>query len=286
MAARTARGGPVVARLLAIFAVTLPVSSQAEPGVLQLVSQTREVSVEVETVEYYFESCLPLLDPYCDPDSTTSASFPDRDAAAGPGPFVSTASRAEFPNTFATQVSDIMSSSIRAAGSHQAGSSFWNSGGFPITFHSESHDTDTRALVTFELDAASAYVLSGSATTSGLMFSGSSARIRLIGADDEILAEVEVSSDPGCVDEDCLTVGPELLEASGCLQAGTYTVEAIASGHTGGVHSTSGSFGSFQGGEFELELQLSASVPLLPGVFKGLLALALLATALRGRWLS
>ena len=134
-------------------------------------------------------------------------------------------------------------------------------------------------MVTFEIDATSAYVLSGSVTTRGLMFSGSSSGIRLIGPGDAVLAELEVESDPGCDGEPCMTVGPGSLDVSGLLIPGVYTLEAIASGNADGIHSTMGSFGSFQGGEFEVDLQLSAPVPSLPGSWRTLLALALLGTA-------
>lgn len=285
MAVRSGPVGPLAVALLAVFAVALPATSQAEPGVLQLISQTREVSVYIETEEDYFESCVPL-DPNCQPDWTITEVFPDSDSASGPGPFVSTASRPEFPATFASQDSEITSWSVRAVGSHRAGASFWYEGlPFPIIFHSESRDTDTHALVSFELDAGSAYVLSGSVTTRGLMFSSSSARVRLTGPGDVLVAEVEVLSDPDCPSDDCETVGPELLDASGVLAPGTYTLEAIASGRAGGIHSTSGSVGSSQGGDFEVELQLSAPVALLPGTSRALLALALLGGALRGSWL-
>ena len=265
---------------LSATVVVAPGAGIAQAGVPQLVSQTREVSVQIETVESYYESCVPLITPDCLPDSTTEASFPDHEAASGAGPFVASAERPEFSGTFATQDSEITGSSVRAAGSHEASSAFWSSGGFPITYHSESHDTESRTSVTFALDAARTYVLRGSVTTRGLMFSTSSSRIRLIGPGDSVLAEVEVESDPACGGESCLTVGPELLEASGTLAPGVYTLEAIASGNTGGAHSTAGSFGSFQGGDFELDLRLSAAVPALPGPWRLAMALALLTTAL------
>jgi hypothetical protein len=265
--------------LVVVFVVVLPGAGIAQPGVLKLVSHTREVSVQIDTVESYYESCVPMITPDCLPDSTSDASFPDHEEASGAGPFVASASRPEFPGTFAVQDSEIAGSSVRAAGSHEATSSFWNSGGFPITYLSESHDTNTRASVTFELDATSAYVLSGSVTTLGLMFSSSSSRIHLIGPGETVLAEVEVESDPTCTGESCLTVGPELLGVSGTLVPGVYTLEAIASGNAGGAHSTMGSFGSFQGGEFEVDLQLSAAVPALLEPWRIALALALLGTA-------
>jgi len=268
-----------VTGVLVIFGATLPTASKAQPGVLQLVAQTRDVSIEIETEENYFESCAPFPGSGCEPDSTTIETFPDSASAPGPDPFEATAARPEFPNTFATQDSEILNSSIQATGSHKGISDYYDFGGFPITYHSETHDTHTRALVTFEIDAPSAYELRGSVTTEGEMFSSSSSRISLTRPAGVVLAEVMVLSDPNCVSYPCRTVGPELLEAAGWLEPGTYTLEAIASGQASGIHSMIGTFGSIEGGEFEVDLQLSAPVPVLPWLSRVLLALALLATA-------
>jgi hypothetical protein len=49
------------------------------------------------------------------------------------------------------------------------------------------------------------------------------------------------------------------------LTAGTCTLEAFAGGAAGGVHGTTGSFGTGQGGSFQVELTLAPQpVPALP----------------------
>ena len=254
-----ARTGVLLSALLAM----LPTASSAQPGVLHLVSQSREVRVDVESVEAYYASCIPLISPGCTPDSTTVETVSDGDTASGSGPFVASASPPGFPGSIATQDSEITTSSIRAAGTHAATSTFWNSGGFPITFQSESHDTRTLASVSFDLDAPSAFVLSGSVTARGLMFSGSTSSIRLIGPGG-VVAEIVVNSVADCVDPACVSVGPEPIDASGILEPGSYSLEAVASGNAGGVHSTAGSFGSFEGGEYEMRLELSVPIPAIP----------------------
>jgi hypothetical protein len=261
-----------ITALFVAAAALAPDRAAGESGDLDLVSQDREVSVDIDIVEDFFSSCIPFLDPGCNPDSTTSTNFSGADSAPDAGPFVATANLPEFPATFANLDSEIGADGIRASGSHAATASFTNTGGFPITFHSEFHDVASRAVVTFQIDSSVPYSLTGSVTTGGAIFSTSSSYIRLTGPGG-VIAQVRVDSDPDCTDPECFTVGPEPLSASGVLDPGTYTFEALASGTAGGAHDTNGSFGTGVNGSFDVELALAPPVPALPAgalVFLGL----------------
>lgn len=242
---------------------------------IDVISQNRQVSVDIDAQQDVFSSCIPFITSGCTPDSTMTTNYPASVSAPDTSPFMATASRVEFPSTFASQDSEITGSTIRASGSHAATASFSNTGGFPITYYSEYHDVETRADVTLELAAATTYTLSGSVTTSGVVFSTSSASIRLVGPSG-VVAEVQVDSDTDCIDLSCATVGPEQLASQGTLPAGTYTLTAAASGTAGGAHSTLGSFGTGVDGEFDVELALSAtSIPTLAAGAEFFLALLL-----------
>jgi hypothetical protein len=236
------------------------------------------VEIEVVHTEDEFSSCIPFLDPLCEPDSSTTTTDGDQHGAPDANPWSATASLAAFPDTWASQDSAIGADAITASGSHAGVSSYSNSGGFPITFVSEDHTSGSDFSVTFQLLESHGFQLSGSVTTEGGLLSSSQAFVRLRGPGAAVVAEVEVASDPGCADPSCATVGPEPLDATGVLAPGTYTLEASAGGTAAGTHSPSGSFGSSQSGAFDLTLQLSPpAVPALPPS-----AAALLATALAG----
>ncbi len=241
---------------------------------LQLVSDDRAVSVDITVTEDYFASCIPLITPGCTPDSTTTNNYPDSASANSGAPFAETASRPEFPTTSASQDSQVSPTGITASGSHAATANFYNTGGFPITYHSETHEVESRLVVEFELAEATPYALSGSVATGGAIFSFSSSYMRLSGPGGTV-AEVQVDSDPNCVDPSCFQVGPAPLASSGTLAAGTYTLEAVAGGTASGAHSTSGSFGTGVDGSFEVELALAPAVPSLAPPGAALLALAL-----------
>lgn len=272
-------------RIAALLLLAQAASAGNDPW--SLVSQDRAVSVDIDVVEDFYSSCIPILQPGCTPDSTTTTNFADSASAPDAGAFDATASRPEFPSTFASQHSEIDADAIRASGGHAATATFSNTGGFPITFHSEFHDVESRAVVSFEVDATTPYRLTGTVTTGGAVFSSSSSSLRLSGPGG-VIAEVQVDSDPDCALPECFTVGPELLTASGLLDPGVYTLEARAGGTAGGAHSTSGSFGTGIDGAFEVELLLPPpAVPALPPGAVLLLALALAAAgAVRPGWLS
>jgi urease beta subunit len=251
---------------------------------IEVLSQERRVAVDIDVVEDTFSSCIPLITPGCLPDSTTTANHPDSAEAPDTGPFLATANVPGFAATSASQDSEIGAWTIRASGSHAATATFWNTGGFPITFHSEHHHVESRASVEFQLEEAVGYSLDGSVSTGGAIFSASSAWIRLVGPGG-VVAEVQVDSDPDCIDPGCFSVGPAPLSASGVLAPGSYTLEAVASGLASGAHSTSGSFGTAVDGAFDVELVLDGPpVPSLRG--PALALLALLVWALGGRRLT
>lgn len=259
---------------LALLPPALPAGAQ-----LALVSQTRSVDVSIETRDDVYASCVPLIDPFCMPTSTTIDTFHDGETAPDAGPFTAVASVPGFPDTTAQQSSEITATAIEGSGSHGAVSTYSTSGGFPVVLHSETHDTETRLAAEFEVAEGTPYQLTGSVTTSGGLFSSSSARITLLGPGGP-LGEVEVVSDPNCADpETCGTVGPQPIALSGLLAPGTYTLEAVASGTAEGLHSTSGSYGSGQGGSFDVQLALAPGVPSVPAWARLVLALALAGSA-------
>src|SRR5262245_26361901 len=110
-ARRTARGSRVprgVPSAAAFAALALaPRALSADPGLFDVVSQTRGVSVDVAVREDTFASCIPLVTPGCLPDTTTTQSFQDSDSAPGQDPFVATASAPGFSATSASQDSEI-----------------------------------------------------------------------------------------------------------------------------------------------------------------------------------
>jgi hypothetical protein len=263
--------------LLVAATALLPWVARADVEVL---SQDRGVSVDIDVVEQTYSSCIPLITPSCLPDSTTSQNFADAETAPDALPFVATANAPAFPGSLASQDSEIGASTIRGSGSHAATAGYSNTGGFPITFHSEYHDVESHMRVDFELGAALPYTLVGSVATGGAIFSSSSAWIRLSGPGG-IVAELQVDSDPNCTDPSCFDVGPLPLAASGTLDPGAYTLEAVAQGSAGGVHSTSGSFGTGVDGAFDVELSLGepSAVPSLGTPGLALLALLLVGGA-------
>jgi len=264
-------------RAVSVLGVSLVALFLAHPALagIEVLSQQRRVAVDIEVSEALYASCIPLLDPLCQPDEVTTTNFSDSETAPDTSPFVETANDPAFPSTWASQDSLLGANRLRASGSHVAASSFWQSGGFPITFHSESHAAESSVVVDFSLAETTPYRLDGNVATSGGFTSSSSAWIRLSGPGG-VVAEVQVDTDPNCTDPGCFTVGPEPLGATGTLAAGSYTLEAIASGNASGLHSTSGSFGGGMGGAFDVELLVGAAV--LPGL--GPPGLALLSLAL------
>lgn len=264
--------------LMALSLALVPLDARdTRADTLMLSSETRLVQIDIDHTEDFYSSCIPLPPSPCMPDSSTTTHFSDSATAPDAAPWTATASLIQFPNTSATQDSEIGATFIQATGSHTAVSSYSNTGGFPITFISENHATETSLVVTFDLAADCAFDLSGSVTTEGGIFSTSSTYIRLSVAGGGVIAEVQVDSAEGCADPECLVVGPAPIATSGVLAAGTYTLEAFAGGIATGVHSTIGSFGSGEGGAFEVNLVLAPQpVPTLSVYGAVFLAMSLL----------
>lgn len=275
----------VHSRSLAVPAVALlcALPAPSARASFQLLDEARSVSIEVVHTEDEFSSCIPFLDPLCQPDSSTSSTSGDDHSAPDPGPWSATASLPAFPGTWASQDSTIGADTIVASGSHAGVSSYSNSGGFPITLVSEDHASASVFSASFQLSEPRSFQLTGSVTTEGGFLSSSQAFVRLTGPGAAIVAELQVASDPGCVDPSCATIGPESVDAAGMLTPGSYTLEASAAGSAAGTHGPSGSFGSGQAGAFDLTLQLAPppAVPALPAWVAALLAAGLAASARR-----
>lgn len=243
--------------------------------ILELQSQTRTVGVQIDHRELHYESCSPPpLDPYCEPDFIDTTSYSDDAAAPDASPWVATANLAQFPNTYASQDSEIGGSSIRASGSHQAISYYTWPYPFPppvIQIH-EDHASDSSFSTTFVLTTAGFYQLTGSVSSTAGPFAESTAFIRLTGPGAEVVAEVQLTPDSLCSPApDCMMLGPEPIAASGVLPPGTYTLEAGASGRAGGYREMN----DIAYGDYDVELTLAGPVPALSASGLVLLALAL-----------
>jgi hypothetical protein len=260
-------------------------TNPAAAGTLTAVAQTRRVEVSVDETTTVWETGIPGVDP---PTSTSVENFGDSTTAPDFTPFSAAASVPEFPNSSATQQSEVGASSIAASGSHTGVVAIESNFTPPPPFSqiNETHDTESLFSVTFELTAACDYALTGSVSTSGGINALSQSRIRLTGPDSAVIAEIEVISDPGCVDSSCFNVGPVSIDEIGTLSPGLYTLEAEASGTATGFYSmATGDVTISNGGQFNLQLLLASQVPALPlwtGVaFAALLALASAATLRR-----
>jgi len=238
-------------------------------------AQDRSVSVDIADSSFVWTSGLPGFDP---PDSSTTEFFSDSSVAPDFSPFSAVASVVEFQSTSAAQDSSIGSTQIRATGSHAAIAGIISDfvAPPPFTQDAEQHDTATSFSATFSLDEECDYDLSGSVSTVGTFASTSTSFIRLSGPGAVVIAELQLDSDPSCIDPECVEQGPELLTASGNLAAGVYTLEAVASGTANGFYSNlSGDVSVPEGGDFDLTLQVATPVPGLPLWGRSVLAVLL-----------
>ncbi len=179
--------------LLAGLAFTAPA---VRGEILDLQSQTRAVGIQIDHRELHYETCFPPpADPYCEPDFIDTTTYTDDEVAPDAGPWVATASLAQFPDTYASQDSEITGSSIRASGGHQAQAYYsepipWP---LPVVWIHEDHASDTSFSATFVVATAARYRLTGSVSTYAETFSESTAFIRLTGPGAEVIAEVEMA---------------------------------------------------------------------------------------------
>jgi hypothetical protein len=260
-----------------LLAVLFALANTASAETLTAVAQTRRVEVSVDETTRIWESGIPGFDP---PTSTSVENFGNSTTAPDFAPFSAAASVPEFSNSSATQQSELGASLIAASGSHTGVAAIESDFTAPPPFSqiNETHDTESLFSVTFELTAACDYALTGSVFTSGIINSLSQSRIRLTGPDSAVIAEIEVISDPNCVDSSCVNVGPVSLDEIGTLAPGIYTLEAEASGTATGFYSmATGDVMISNAGQFNLQFLLASPVPALPRwlslAFAALLAL-------------
>jgi hypothetical protein len=276
------RVGAALIALLAGLALTAPA---AHGQFLDLQSQTRTVGIQIDHHERHW-TCFPYTpDPECqEPDSIVTTSYSDDDVAPDAGPWVATASLQQFPDTFASQDSEITGRWIRASGSQRATSFYdgWEWPESPIIDIEEPHSSATSFSATFVVATAGRYRLTGSVSTAAGLWGISTAFIRLTGPGAQVVAEVQLSRNSDDCEPwpDCWMMGPEPISASGVLQPGTYTLEAGATADVEG--DAKFSFGDVAFGDFDLDFVLgplgpdwSAPIPALSAPGSALLAIAL-----------
>jgi hypothetical protein len=282
------RAGTALLALLAGFALTAPA---ARGHLLDLQSQTRTVGIQIDHHERHW-TCFPYSDPYCEPDFVITTNYSDDDVAPDAGPWVATASLAQFPDTFASQDSEITGRWIRVSGSQRATSYYdaWEFPESPIIDIEEPHSSATSFSATFVVATAGRYRLRGSVSIVSGLWSASTAFIRLTGPGAQVVAEVQLSrSWESCVPwPDCSMMGPEPITASGVLPPGTYTLEAGSTGEAQGYAKFG--FSDVASGDFDLEFVLgplgpdfSAPVPALSNGGLAILGVSLVCAA---RWLA
>lgn len=252
---------------------------------VDFITQTRSVEVSVVETSNVWES--PHIPPWDDPSSSSQQNFSDSVVAPDFGPFAETANIVLLGNSTAAQDSELEPGQIRASGSHFADPAIQSEFQlpWPMTQVVEEPVTSTRFSTTFEVAWEGTYWLTGHVATSGNFIAFTHAHIRLLGSGATVLAEATVDSDPSCQEYECMDVGPVLIDESGPLPAGTYTLEAEASGYAHPFYSTAiGDIAEPGGGEFDLVLTLAApEVPVLPAWGLGVLAALLAGFAHRFR---
>lgn len=162
----------------------------------------------------------------CVPIDVTETSDGDSDAAPGFLPFASAL------EGVVDQTSTIDPKLLSAVGSHSgSASASVSSTGTPGVLAISFNEIDSRSLfsVDFDLGEATPYVLSGQISATGLL-AASLARIRLTGPGGATLAQVELSGDGSCLDPSCEDLGSEILDQTGTLAPGGYTLLAEVDG--------------------------------------------------------
>jgi hypothetical protein len=279
------RLAPALLVLLAGLGLIVPA---ARGEILSLQSQTRTVGIQIDHHVLHFETCLPPpVDPFCEPDYIVTTSYSDDAVAPDAGPWIATASLAQFPDTFASQDSEIMGSSIHASGEHGAISFYepWVPFEMPITEIEEPHASDTSFAATFVLATAGFYRLTGNVSVAAGLWVDTAAFIRFTGPGAQVIAETQLEWNEGDCDPAavpyCWVSGPVPIAASGVLQPGTYTLEAGAGGVAYGYRKFG--FGDTVYGDFDLEFTLGPPVPALSNQDLVVLGVSLLSAAL---WLA
>jgi hypothetical protein len=187
-------------------------------------SQARSVDV---TVTQHTLVCWPPPTG-CTVQSTSSQSDPH--SAPDFSPFSATAVVPPFTGSSASQDSSISASSITARGSvEDTGSASLTT---PPNVYTEVESTaGSHFSTSFDVAEPTPYSLSGSVRASGGLSANSSAHVTLRTAGGQVLAEVSAATDPDCADPSCADVGPFPIARVGVLPAGSYVLEAAASGN-------------------------------------------------------
>ena len=138
----------------------------APAAAFTLLAQEREVAVAIERrtlvcpINFQFPPC-----PFGPPSQITIENFSDSETAPDLSDFSATASVASFPSSHATLTSTAGASSLEAHGSRSAYAQFGGSFSFPngtITNIYQTHDTQSRYEMSFELTEPTGYTLNGS----------------------------------------------------------------------------------------------------------------------------
>jgi len=283
------RAGTALLALLAGLALSAPA---AHGQLLVLQSQTRTVGIQIDHHEQHW-TCFPYnIDPEClQPDFIITTNYSDDDVAPDAGPWVATASLAQFPDTFASQDSEITGRWIRASGSQRATSYYdgWEWPESPIIDIEEPHASASNFSATFDVATESRYRLRGDVSTANVFWGVSTAFIRLTGPGAQVVAEVQVSNtDDGCEPLPRCMIGPEPISVLGVLQPGTYTLEAGSTGDAEGYAKFS--FSDVAAGDFDLDFVLGPMGPdfsaPIPALSNGGLAVLGVSLVCAARWLA
>jgi hypothetical protein len=251
--------------------LVLLATAPVQAGDLTPVAQSRSVewSSMGEFGEYF---CLPPPTG-CVPSNVTQTSDGNSDAATDFLPFSAAL------DGIVDQTSAIDPKLLTAVGSHAGtASASFSPTGTPGIFNGSFNEIDSRSLfsVDFDLSEATPYRLTGEIAATGLL-AASLARIRLTGPGGATLHRVELSGDGSCLDPTCEDLGSELLDATGTLAAGSYTLlaEGVGDAFTLVSVGTGVAVGGTYTGSYDVMLVLDpASVPSL-GAFSMLLAMLL-----------
>jgi len=206
--------------LAASLALAAPVAGAAG---FAFTAQSRSVSV---TITQRTLACWP---PPTGCSVITTTNYADSEGAPDFSPFSATASVAPFTAIFATQASTLSASTLVAQGN----GTHSGSGGLstpPNTYATVESTSATLHRVSFDVDAATPYRLSGSARSTGGLSANATTRITLKTSGGATLAEVVAATDPNCQDPGCATVGPLPVASYGVLAPGSYVLEVEASG--------------------------------------------------------
>jgi hypothetical protein len=229
-------------------------------------AQLRSVAV---TITQTTVSCITPQS--CSTIGTSNQS--DAQTAPDFSPFVATAQVAPFTGARADQDSSIDVTKLVASGASQS----FGSGGLttpPNIFTITSSDSASRFSTSFDVDIATPFRLTGSVTAAGGLTAGALSRIRLRTAGGTPIAEMSAETDPECQSEECSTVGPLPLHATGVLAPGSYVLEAEASSQASPFTFAGNFFTMLSSSQYQVELSATA-VPALGDAGLALLALSL-----------